>query len=897
MSSSILPPHSGRDNAVAACIAEWLRVFVGPDEVVELRILDVDRKGTIAGYYDDHEKLATDAVRFNGRGQIYFTLNTLDPALVGRYCNRLEEWAKVTTTDKDIIRRRWLFLDFDPTRPAGVSANEGEKASARAVMLRCREWLKSQGWPEPVIGDSGNGWHLLYRIHLPNDDEARQLLEKCLEALSFQFSDDKVKVDETTFNAARICKLYGVIASKGDDTTGKSKQPPRPHRYSRLVKIPDPVETVPLTQLAAMAATLPKAEADDQSHHASSKKRKGDAADEIDDYLRRNGLEVAFDAPWGNGAHKWVLKRCPWNDAHTNRSAYVIRFKNGAMVARCHHDGCKGKDWRDMPGDRPGTNVGKVGQKKRIRPLPPYVPFPVDQLPPVAREYAIAAAEAIGCDVALVAVPMLSVLAAAIGNSRALILKKGWVDTAVVWSVTIADSGGHKSPAWDAAVNPFVELQMLRLDAYDAAVMRYDNDRTEWAARPKDERGEEPKAPEEPPRLVTKDTTIETVGELLRDAPRGLLVGRDELDGWFQSFVRYKGRGGGSDRACWLELQRAGTLIVDRLTRERGALYVRRACASITGTIQPGTLARALDQDALEAGLGARFLMTMPPRRQRVWSERELPDDVTCQYRDLLDMLLSLQLRNVTQRDPYVVGMSSIAKANWVAFYNAWGRLQHASQGEQAFALAKLEGYAARLALIHHVVSDVVAGSDGRATLMQPSMDAGIALVKWFAGEAARVYAMLHEDEDERRTRKLFEWIACHGDPIPGRSGVRGETVKGLQRSNSRHWPTSGTAEAELGDLVAAGLGEWVEDAPRPGGGRRKRWFVPADFAPDVSDLCSDDDEGPSDDCSDDCFADHDEQAEEADATACRSGTYESEADLPPEQSSETSDAIDGEVF
>jgi hypothetical protein len=582
--------------------------------------------------------------------------------------------------------------------------------------------------------------------------------------------------------------------------------------------------------------------------------------------------------------------RCepPWSDkelAHKLRSARASRLPAGYLLER-----------RNGQNTAP-AKVGKVGQKKRIRPLPPYVPFPVEQLPPVAREYAIAAAEAIGCDVALVAVPMLSVLAGAIGNSRAVILKKGWVDAAVVWSVTIAESGGHKSPALDAAVNPFVELQMVRLDAYDAAVVRYNNDRMAWAARPKDERGDGPKAPEKPPRLVTKDTTIETVGELLRDAPRGLLVARDELDGWFQSFTRYKGRSGGSDRASWLELQRAGALIVDRITRERGSLCVRRACASVTGTIQPNTLARALDQDALEAGLGARFLMTMPKQGRRVWSARELPDDVAGQYHALLENLLALQLRNVTRRDPFLVGMSSIAKDCWIRFFNEWGGVQHASEGEQRAAFAKLEGYAPRLALIHHVVSEVVAGSDGRAALMQPSMDAGIALVKWFAGEAARVYAMLHEDDDSRRTRKLFEWIACHGDPIPDRPGVRGVTVKSLQRSNARRWPTSDTAEAELGDLVAAGLGEWVEDAARPGGGRRKRWFVPADIASDVSDDCSDDGEGPSDDCSDDCFADHDEQAEEAAATACRSGTYENEADLHLEQTSETSDENSAEDF
>src|SRR5581483_4232112 len=204
---------NGTDKA-AAYIAECLRVFAEPDQVVELRVLNAGRSGTISGYYDDLDKMARDAAGLDGRGQIYFVLNPVKSALIGRYCNRYQDWAKDTTTDKDVTCRRWLLTDFDPNRPAGVSATDAEKAAAEARMRACQTWLRERGWPEPVEGDSGNGYHNVYRVDLPNDDEARQLLERCLEALSFRFSDEAVKVDQTTFNAARICKLYGVLAGK-----------------------------------------------------------------------------------------------------------------------------------------------------------------------------------------------------------------------------------------------------------------------------------------------------------------------------------------------------------------------------------------------------------------------------------------------------------------------------------------------------------------------------------------------------------------------------------------------------------------------------------------------------------------------------------------------------------
>jgi len=36
--------------------------------------------------------------------------------------------------------------------------------------------LENQGWPEPLVGDSGNGAHPVYPLDLPRDDETAVLL-------------------------------------------------------------------------------------------------------------------------------------------------------------------------------------------------------------------------------------------------------------------------------------------------------------------------------------------------------------------------------------------------------------------------------------------------------------------------------------------------------------------------------------------------------------------------------------------------------------------------------------------------------------------------------------------------------------------------------------------------
>jgi DNA polymerase I-like protein with 3'-5' exonuclease and polymerase domains len=444
-------------------------------------------------------------------------------------------------------------------------------------------------------------------------------------------------------------------------------------------------------------------------------------------------------------------------------------------------------------------SAGTASTKKRLRLLPTYTPFPLHCLPPVVSDVVKASAEAIGCDPALVACPALAVLAGCVGNSRSVRVKGGWFEPCVLWSLTVADSGGHKSPAYRAAVGSLLELQTDLYDRHREHMEVYKQALQDWQQAPKDERGAKPEAPDEPPCFVTSDSTIEALGESLEGNPHGLLLARDELDGWFQSFTRYKG--GGTDRPQWLELHTAGTLLIHRKTTERRRISVRRAAVSITGTVQPAVLAKALDQEALQAGLGARFLLTMPPRRRRFWNDNELPEELLDRYQQLLRTLLELPLQDRQKRLPYALQMSSGARNLFVDFYNEWAGVQFAAEGEQAAAFAKIEAYAPRLMLLHHVVSHAAAGADDIGPITEASARAGIELARWFAAETLRVYAMLRESQEERDFRRLVEFIQARGGTI---------SVRGLMRANCRRYPDADAAETALAALVESGLARWV---------------------------------------------------------------------------------------
>jgi P4 family phage/plasmid primase-like protien len=184
-----------------------------------------------------------------GTQAIYVTLNPLKP-------ETLTTQSGPGARAGDVVSRRWLLIDCDPTRPDAfkkASASDAEKNAAKDAAYRIKAHLTSLGWPAPVVADSGNGYHLLYRVDLPVDDGG--LVKRILRALAGAFNSAAVKVDIVPHDPPRICKLYGTTSRKGDDTAD------RPWRESALVGVPERIDPVPAALLEQLASQAPTATA------------------------------------------------------------------------------------------------------------------------------------------------------------------------------------------------------------------------------------------------------------------------------------------------------------------------------------------------------------------------------------------------------------------------------------------------------------------------------------------------------------------------------------------------------------------------------------------------------------------------------------------------------------
>ncbi len=194
-------------------IHRGIALLFEPSDVVEVRIPKT-RAGVVAGYFDDRAALTAAILRADATYRaagVYYVLNRIDPALLGRAYNRLRERSEYTTGDNNILRRRWLPVDLDPVRPAGVSSSDEEHAAAIELARGIAEDM-APDWGRPIIADSGNGAHLLYHIDLTNDHESLLFVSGALAELARRYSDGKVKVDVSSANAARIWKAYGTVA-------------------------------------------------------------------------------------------------------------------------------------------------------------------------------------------------------------------------------------------------------------------------------------------------------------------------------------------------------------------------------------------------------------------------------------------------------------------------------------------------------------------------------------------------------------------------------------------------------------------------------------------------------------------------------------------------------------
>jgi 5S rRNA maturation endonuclease (ribonuclease M5) len=626
------------------------------------------------------------------------------------------------------------------------------------------------------------------------------------------------------------CEVFRVLRFETDD--GKTIRPAYPVDSGFVIG--DPPGPLPLYNLPKLAEA--------NRVYVVEGEKCCDAADTIGltATTSAHGSKSASKSDWSLLAGKEVVI-CPDHDEPGERyAAEVASILTGLTPAANVKilrlpDMAKGEDIYDFIERRQGTSpdairaeVEALTEQAQIwTPAEPadavtpreYQPFPAEAFPCFVRDFIEQGSEALNCDPAFIALPLLAAFAGAIGNSRRIILRRDWIEPCVLWAASVGDSGTLKSPAMDLALSALRNRhdEAMRdfqadMEAYKEAMLEFDRDLQNW--KKSKDNSPPPQLENEPvpTRYTCGDVTAEALALMLQNQPRGILLERDELTGWLRSFGAYKS-GKGGDEAHWLSIYGARSITVDRKSSGPKIIYVPRAAVSICGGIQPGILKQSLTGEHVENGLAARILMAMPPRRKRAWTEAEVDPMVKASVDLVFRKLLEFDF--VGEGQPSNIPLSREAKEVWIDFYEDHANASfNLTNPALKAAFAKLEGAAARLTLVIHCVR-IAAMEPG----IQPdqvdetSVEMGVMLARWFRNEITRIYDILgigQNGSDEEKS-SLVELIRNRGGKV---------TVRELMQSCRKYRQDSTFAKAALDELLKVNKGRWVYPPPTTHGGR-----------------------------------------------------------------------------
>ena len=486
--------------------------------------------------------------------------------------------------------------------------------------------------------------------------------------------------------------------------------------------------------------------------------------------------------------------------------------------------------------------------KPIIAELKPVPTFDAETLLPDAlRAWVVDEAERMPCPPEFIAAAALVALGSIIGARCAIKPKArdSWLIVPNLWGGIVGDPSAKKSPAWGAALKPLDRLIAKALDEHRSALAEYETERVVFDAQKEAIEGRIKQAAKKPstgnPALIarelrthgeqapveptlrrykTNDSTVEKLGELLRENAAGLLVLRDELVGLIAAWER-EGREG--ERAFFLEGWNGNqSFDTDRIGR--GHISISNLCLSIFGGIQPDKLTVYLEQAThalANDGMLQRFqVLVYPDPRRWEWRDRS-PDKAA------RDVAIAV-FETLADFDPIAWGAApadDFAKFPWFCFddeaqavFIEWSedlhrqRMPNEDEPIVRQHLAKFDKLFPALALIFHLLDGAADGVRGPV-----NKEAALRAAAWcefLEAHARRCYGLL-KDDGLRAAQAL-------ADKLERGALEDSFTLRDVRRNQWRNLTSDNAIEAAL---------DWLEDedwlqsessgGTGPGSGRR----------------------------------------------------------------------------
>lgn len=339
--------------------------------------------------------------------------------------------------------------------------------------------------------------------------------------------------------------------------------------------------------------------------------------------------------------------------------------------------------------------------------------FPLEIFPDIIQDLIKDAENTEGHHPGYLSAGILSTVATAMGSS--FILDNGsYKSQPILWLAIVGRSGDGKTHPLNFAKKPIEENDKQNYSVFQTQMKKYSTSKNKKLSKPNYVKS------------ILGDFTPEKLAENLQHNQKGVLIFKDELIGWINSFDQYRK---GSDQQMYLEFFNGGTLSVDRVSKP--SIRVGKTNINVLGGIQPSALKEMASKNRNNDGFLARFLFVYPKDiKPNLFTGNSIQTKHIDNYKDFILNIYNTSSINL---------ISSISQIN---IYKKW---QHKKTKEcqdddfQNIIQSKLETYVWRFALIIEIMKQA-ASNNFTSTISDNSIDMSIKLAEYFRTNAIRVF-------------------------------------------------------------------------------------------------------------------------------------------------------------
>jgi len=303
-------------------VLKTLAVLHPDRDIVEVRTKWASG-GTMVGRTRSHETIAEWASFCGGEPSIFITINQLPPGLVESPLNSSVFDVGGGVKNEYVSTIRWLVVDVDARREdSHKPATEAQIAEARGRASAIIRWLDIYAFPKPVIADSGNGVHLLYKAFLDNQSVTTPFLIRGFTKVLHE----KFDTDKQSHGASQVLRLYGAVNPKGG-------------RMAAITHIPELLEELREDMLKPLLSA--------RGILWKPRKKEKDSVDKLGEFLEHCGID-AEECGDAQGS-KYVMAECPLCGYRKPGVAVAGKLAGGGYWFRCFHEPtCGGARWPEF---------------------------------------------------------------------------------------------------------------------------------------------------------------------------------------------------------------------------------------------------------------------------------------------------------------------------------------------------------------------------------------------------------------------------------------------------------------------------------------------------------------------------------------------------------------------